>query len=141
MSSIFARSGSTMDPNTCTIIMGVLQIAGTYAATWLVDIFGRKILMLWSTGGMAMGLTAFGAYTYFAQNIDLSSYSIVPLLLMAFVVFVGNMGLIALTLVLLVELFPAKVSKIINIFKAFFIYKISLIKDDIRWSARAVYSA
>ncbi|XP_059221130.1 facilitated trehalose transporter Tret1-2 homolog [Stomoxys calcitrans] len=112
MTNIFENSGSSIDPNTCTIIMGVLQIAGTYAATLFVDIFGRKILMLWSTGGMAVGLGAFGAYTFYAQTIDLSKYSFVPLLLMAFVVFVGNMGLIALTLVLLVEIFPVKIRPI-----------------------------
>ncbi|XP_075151786.1 facilitated trehalose transporter Tret1-like [Haematobia irritans] len=112
MTSIFENSGSTMDPNTCTIIMGVLQIAGTYAATLLVDIFGRKVLMLWSIGGMAVGLTAFGAYTFYAQRIDLSNFSSIPLLLMAFVVFLGNMGLIALTLVLLVEIFPVKIRSV-----------------------------
>ncbi|XP_073824924.1 facilitated trehalose transporter Tret1-like isoform X2 [Musca autumnalis] len=112
MSDIFLNSGSTMDPNTCTIIMGVAQIAGTYAATLLVDLFGRKILMLWSIGGMAVGLTAFGVFTFYAQTMDLSQYSYVPLLLMAFVSFVGNMGLIALTLVVLVEIFPAKIRPI-----------------------------
>ncbi|XP_058986816.1 facilitated trehalose transporter Tret1 [Musca domestica] len=112
MSDIFSNSGSSMDPNTCTIIMGVVQIAGTYAATLLVDIFGRKILMLWSTGGMAVGLAAFGVFTFYAQTMDLSQYSFVPLLLMSFVSFVGNMGLIALTFVVLVEIFPAKIRPI-----------------------------
>ncbi|XP_061394631.1 facilitated trehalose transporter Tret1 [Musca vetustissima] len=112
MSDIFSNSGSTMDPNTCTIIMGVVQIAGTYAATLLVDIFGRKILMLWSTGGMAVGLAAFGVFTHYAQTMDLSQYSFVPLLLMSFVSFIGNMGLIALTFVVLVEIFPSKIRPI-----------------------------
>lgn len=112
MSNIFAESGSTMDPNTSTIIMGVLQIAGTYAATLLVDTYGRKILMLWSTGGMAVGLAAFGAFTYFSRLADLTDYSFVPIVLMGFVVFVGNIGMIALTFVVLVEIFPRRVSSL-----------------------------
>ncbi|XP_065357203.1 facilitated trehalose transporter Tret1-like [Calliphora vicina] len=112
MSNIFADSGSSMDPNTSTIIMGALQIAGTYAATLLVDTYGRKILMLWSTGGMSVGLAIFGAFTYYSGIVDLSDYSFVPLVLMGFVVFVGNMGMIALTFVVLVEIFPAKIRSI-----------------------------
>ncbi|XP_023296254.1 facilitated trehalose transporter Tret1-like [Lucilia cuprina] len=112
MSNIFADSGSAMDPNTSTIIMGTLQIAGTYAATLLVDTYGRKILMLWSTGGMTVGLAIFGAYTHFSRIADLSGYSFVPLVLMGFVVFVGNMGMIALTFVILVEIFPVKIRPI-----------------------------
>lgn len=110
MSTIFEDSGSVMDPNTSTIIMGTLQIAGTYAATLLVDTYGRKILMLWSTGGMFVGLAIFGTYTYFSSIVDLSDYSYVPLVLMGFIVFVGNMGMIALTFVILVEIFPTRVS-------------------------------
>ena len=98
-----------MDPNESTIIMGVLQISGTYAAALLVDTYGRKILMLWSTGGMAVGLAVFGAFTYFSQLFDLSQYSAAPIVLMGIVVFLGNMGLIALTFVILVEIFPYKV--------------------------------
>ncbi|XP_037811265.1 facilitated trehalose transporter Tret1-like isoform X2 [Lucilia sericata] len=112
MSNIFADSGSAMDPNTSTIIMGTLQIAGTYAATLLVDTYGRKVLMLWSTGGMAVGLAIFGAYTHYSRIVDLSGYSFVPLVLMGCIVFVGNVGLIALTFVILVEIFPAKIRPI-----------------------------
>ena len=102
-----------MDPNESTIIMGVLQISGTYAAALLVDTYGRKILMLWSTGGMAFGLALFGAFTYFSQLFDLSQYSAVPIVVMGIIIFLGNMGLIALTFVVLVEIFPYKVNTII----------------------------
>lgn len=112
MSNIFADSGSTMNPNTSTIIMGALQIVGTYAATLLVDTYGRKILMLWSTGGMAVGLAAFGAFTYYSRRADLSDYSFVPIVLMGFVVFIGNIGMIALTFVVLVEIFPTRIRPI-----------------------------
>lgn len=98
-----------MDPDTSTIIMGVLQIAGTYTATLLVDTYGRKILMLWSAGGMSLGLAMFGAFTHYSRLVDLTNYSFIPIVLMAFVVFIGNMGMTALTFVVLIEIFPNKV--------------------------------
>lgn len=112
MSNIFKECGSSIDPNTSTIIVGILQICGTYTAALLVDTYGRKILMLWSTGGMAFGLSLFGLFTNFALVIDMKPYSIVPIVLMGIVVFLGNMGLIALTFVILVEIFPHKVNRL-----------------------------
>jgi len=109
MSDIFANSGSTMDPDTCTIIIGAVQILGTYVTTLLCDICGRKLLMLVSTGGVAISLTAFGFFTKYAESHNIGEYSWIPLLLMSMDIFLGNIGLVGCFFVSLVEMFPVKV--------------------------------
>ncbi|XP_017858724.1 PREDICTED: facilitated trehalose transporter Tret1-like [Drosophila arizonae] len=109
MSDIFAKSGSSMDPNTSSIIIGVVQILGAYMSTLLCDVCGRKILMQVSSAGVAMSLTAFGLFTHFASIYDLSEWSWVPVALMSLDIFLGNIGLISCIFVLIVEMFPMKI--------------------------------
>lgn len=113
MSSIFAATKTELHPDINTIIIGVVQVFGTYTATILVDRYGRKILMIVSTAGMGIGMAAFGMYAFFAEetDVDLSNYSRwLPLLLMAAVIFLANVGIISVTFVVLVEIMPSKVN-------------------------------
>lgn len=109
MSDIFDLSGSSMDPDTCTIIIGSVQILGTYATTLLCDILGRRILLVASSGGVAVSLFGFGFFTFFAQWHDLSEWSWVPLVLMSLCIFMGNIGLVGCFFMVLVEMFPLKI--------------------------------
>ncbi|XP_022232404.2 facilitated trehalose transporter Tret1 [Drosophila obscura] len=109
MSDIFARSGSTMNPDTSTIIIGAVQILGSYVTTLLCDICGRKLLMLVSTAGVAISLISFGFFTHYAQSYDLSAWSWLPLALMSLDIFLGNIGLVGCFFVCLVEIFPLKI--------------------------------
>ncbi|XP_050741438.1 facilitated trehalose transporter Tret1 [Drosophila biarmipes] len=109
MSDIFKASGSIVDVNTGTIIIGVVQIVGVYTSTILVDIVGRRVLMLISTMGVGVGCIAFGCFTYFAQIYDLSNFNWLPLVLMIIICYVANIGLIGIFFLVLVELFPVKI--------------------------------
>ncbi|EDW84920.1 uncharacterized protein Dwil_GK12884 [Drosophila willistoni] len=130
MSTIFAQSGSQMNPDTCTIIVGAVQLLGTYGTTLLCDICGRKLLLLVSTAGVAISLTAFGLFTHFAQIYDLSEWSWLPLVFMSSYIFLGNIGLIGCFVVCLVELFPYKIrSKATSAF----IVSCSLIATFLLW--------
>ncbi|XP_030383938.1 facilitated trehalose transporter Tret1-like [Scaptodrosophila lebanonensis] len=109
MSNIFAQSGTSMDPDTCSIVIGVVQICGTYVTTLLCDSYGRKKLMLVSSAGVALCLTAFGLFTHYSQIYDLNRFSWLPLVLMSLDIFLGNIGLVGCFYMLLVEVFPAKI--------------------------------
>lgn len=111
MSDIFKASGSILDVNSCTIVIGVVQIVGVYTSTIFVDIIGRRILMLISTLGIGLGCISFGFFTYYAQIYDLSDLNWIPLVLMILIIYLANIGLIGLFFVVLVELFPAKVRR------------------------------
>lgn len=41
--NIFEEAGSTMSPNVAAILVGIIQLFGSYAATFLVDRTGRKV--------------------------------------------------------------------------------------------------
>lgn len=130
MSIIFTATRTELHPDINTIIIGVVQVFGTYTATILVDRYGRKILMIVSTSGMGIGMAAFGMYAFFAEEteVDLSNYSRwLPLLLMALIIFLANVGIISVTFVVLVEIMPAKVndlsqSRLQTILKTFFLF-------------------
>ncbi|XP_036347804.1 facilitated trehalose transporter Tret1-like, partial [Rhagoletis pomonella] len=108
MSAIFASSGSTMDPNECTIYMGVVEIAGTVTSTVLVERFGRKVLLLSSTATMAASMFAFGIFVQFTDDVTKAQYEWAPVLLMALVVYTAAFGIVGLTYTIIVEILPAK---------------------------------
>ncbi|XP_053955055.1 uncharacterized protein LOC128861157 [Anastrepha ludens] len=109
MSHIFSESGSTMDPNKCTLIVGVVQIIGTLLASILVERFGRRTLMLLSTAGMALGMFFFGAFVQFTGESTKAEFNWVPLVAMAFVTATAAFGVISLTFTIIVEILPAKI--------------------------------
>ncbi|XP_022229281.1 facilitated trehalose transporter Tret1-like [Drosophila obscura] len=109
MSDTFASSGLALDANTSTIIIGIVQIFGVYTSTLIVDIVGRRLLMLISNLGVGLGCIAFGCFTYCAEHYDLREFSWLPLVLMIIIIYLANIGLIALFFLQLVELFPSKI--------------------------------
>ncbi|XP_033150846.1 facilitated trehalose transporter Tret1-like [Drosophila busckii] len=113
MANIFAVSHTTLDVNMCTIIIGVVQIVGTYTATLLCDRCGRKILLLCSTLGASISLGIFGVYVYLAKDYDLSAVGWLPLLLLSLDVFVCNIGLVGVFFVQMVELMPSKIRSVV----------------------------
>ncbi|KAM8716065.1 hypothetical protein ACLKA7_003017 [Drosophila subpalustris] len=112
MSNIFEAVHTQLEPNTNTIIIGAVQIVGTLASIYLVDRYGRKILLVVSCAGSAVGTAAFGIYAFYAEetDVDLSAFSAwLPVALMAFIIFVANVGVISVTMVVLVEILPHRI--------------------------------
>ncbi|XP_037817860.1 facilitated trehalose transporter Tret1-like [Lucilia sericata] len=106
MSDIFAHAGTDIHPNTCTILVGIAQILGASFTVILVDRFGRKPLMLVSSNGMALGLFCFGFYIQFTSAELKLHYNWFPIVIMTFIILIVN---VAVTGLLLVEIFPAKI--------------------------------
>ncbi|XP_055858508.1 facilitated trehalose transporter Tret1-like [Episyrphus balteatus] len=108
-SMIFAEASSSMDPKTNTIIIGAFQIIGAYFAFILIDKYGRKILMIASTGGMSLGFTLLGVHSYMSTEMSFTSARWLPVLLMSFIILAGNIGVISVTFIILVEILPPKI--------------------------------
>ncbi|XP_034236806.1 facilitated trehalose transporter Tret1-like [Thrips palmi] len=66
-SDIFKASGSSMDPDQCNIIMGVVQVASTFLSMVLADRAGRRVLLLLSSGVMTICLATLGTYFHLAN--------------------------------------------------------------------------
>ncbi|KAJ6645536.1 Facilitated trehalose transporter Tret1, partial [Pseudolycoriella hygida] len=70
---IFKDSGSHLSPNLSAIIIGIIQLIGTFTPTILVDRAGRKVLLIVSSTLTAMGLVCLGTYMYLqSRDYDLT---------------------------------------------------------------------
>lgn len=112
--NVFQASGTTfLDPYTSTIILGVMQILGTVGTSTYADILGRKNLMIISLAGSSIGLSVFGAYLYLHdQGHDLEIVNWIPVVSMSFVILIASFGIIPLSALCTLEMFPAKVRRV-----------------------------
>lgn len=111
--TIFRESGSSISPNLSAIIVGVIQLLGTYVATFLVDRLGRKILLTFSAIGSSLSLAVLGAYSYANSiGIDVKPYSWVSIASFSGMMFLASNGLIPLMFVVISEVMPEKVRSI-----------------------------
>lgn len=109
-SHIFAELGSQIDPNTCTIVVGGVQVLSILCAVALVDRCGRRVLLLTSMAGMGLGELAIALLKCFAAEEYLSENSWLPLTIMCYVTCIASVGVIPLIFIIIIELLPAKVS-------------------------------
>lgn len=108
---IFRESGSTISPNFSAIIVGIIQLLGTYVATFSVDRCGRKVLLITSSIGSAVCLCGLGAYSYLNSiGIDVKPYSWVSIASFSGMMFLAAVGLIPLMPVVVSEIMPEKVN-------------------------------
>lgn len=111
-SILFRDSGSNLDPALSAIIMISIQFIATTTSSSLVDRIGRRILLILSSGGTAIGLTAMGTYVFLSfKGTDLTGFNWVPVTSLSFAVLSCNIGLIPLVFVVLLEVLPPKVEE------------------------------
>lgn len=105
VSTIFEYSGSSISPNTSSIIVGVIQIIGCYCSTLLVDRAGRKILISTSAFGISLGMFVFALYSYLNDHgYDLSLVNWIPLASFSFTLWIANLGVLSLPFLVTSEL-------------------------------------
>jgi sugar porter (SP) family MFS transporter len=86
--------------------VGVVNVALTVAAMWLVDRVGRRPLLLWSLAGMAVSLAALAAGFAFGATGSLALLTVISLC--AYVAFFA-IGLGPIFWLLIAEIFPLRV--------------------------------
>lgn len=108
---IFERSGSHIDPYVSAIIVAIVQLIGSMCTTQLADTLGRKLTLLFSILGCAIGLSMMSAYLYLIKlDYDLTAYAWLPVTSLSFVIFNGSAGINSLCNVCIVENLPPKVA-------------------------------
>ena len=65
---ILQNTGAPMDPDAITAIAGVLRVAGTLAAVFLLDRLGRRYCLLVSHATNAFCMIILGTYVYLAEG-------------------------------------------------------------------------
>lgn len=110
--TIFRDSGSSISPDYSAIIVGAIQLLGTYIVTFLVDRLGRKILLILSAVGSSLCLAVLGAYSYANSiGIDVKPYSWVSIASFSGMMCLTSLGLIPLMFVVISEVMPEKVEE------------------------------
>lgn len=108
---IFKAAGADLDPNISAIIVGVIQIAGSYASTYFIDKTNRKVLYILSAVGTGIGLATMGTFSYLQLiEFDVSSFGWIPLVSLSLVIFMASVGILPLTFVVISEILPQQVN-------------------------------
>lgn len=107
---IFLKAGTYIDPFVASIILAVMQILGCLCSTTFSDKFGRKILLIISSIGPAIGLSSISLYLYLVDyGYDLAAYAWIPIVCLSFVIFIASSGIFPLLSVCVIENLPPKV--------------------------------
>ncbi|KAJ9597399.1 hypothetical protein L9F63_011744 [Diploptera punctata] len=98
--NIFQEAGSGLSPHTSSIIIGLVQFAGSCASALLIDKAGRKILLLISNASMAICLAAIGVY-FFLKYLEKDTTSIgwLPVTCLSIFIFAIALGLAPVTFI------------------------------------------
>lgn len=108
--SIFKDSSSDFDPHTSAMVVGGLQIVGTYVTSLCIDRLGRRVLLVASASGTALGLGMMVAYLQLQSGqCDVSALRLVPVISLSFVTVVASMGLGSVPYVIIAEVLPQRV--------------------------------
>ncbi|CAG2062833.1 unnamed protein product [Timema podura] len=110
--NIFQESGSSVSPYVATILVGILQIFGSYIASLLVDRAGRRVLLVFSNLCMTTCLGCLGLYFYLKQSTDVSAYGWVPVVSLSTFIVAVSVGPGALFFLIVSEVFSERVRNI-----------------------------
>lgn len=115
---IFKDSGTQMDKNTCTIILGALRFFFTIVACVLLRRCGRRPLSFISGFGCGITMLGLGAYMYQkslwdAQNIA-PMYTWIPVSCIFIFIITCTLGFLVVPWVMIGELYPMKVRGIVG---------------------------
>lgn len=113
--TIFGDSGADIDPNVAAMAMGALQIVGAYMTSAVIDRVGRKVLLIVSAMGTALGLAVMAAYLRLQMDYDVAQLRLVPVISLSLVLVVSSMGLVSVPYVIIAEVLPRKVSVAYNL--------------------------
>lgn len=99
VATIFQETGSNLSPNMSAIVIGIIQLIGTWIATELVERVGRKILLVVSCFGTALSLICMGIYMMMKDwGFHVEVLNWVPLASYSAATFISAIGIQSLTL-------------------------------------------
>lgn len=107
---IFKSSGSTIDENLSTIIVGIVNFISTFVAAFLIDRLGRKILLYISGTIMVVALMILGAFYYLLEiKYDTTSFGWLPLMSCVVYVLAFSFGFGPIPWLMMGEILPGRV--------------------------------
>ncbi|XP_057373147.1 facilitated trehalose transporter Tret1-like [Daphnia carinata] len=116
--SIFQSAGSSIGSRYATIIVGGVQLVFTIASGFLVDRYGRRILLLTSAAITSISLASMGTFFYFQRiwgestATELLGWLPLVSLIVFFIAYSGGMSNVPL--IIMGEMFPSKYRTILG---------------------------
>jgi MFS family permease len=109
---VFEGAGATViSPEIGTIIIGVVQMLGAGFSGLLIDRLKRKPLLVFGSLSVAIGMTVVGVMAQLIEHSKDSTFvRIIPVVVLAWAIFMANIGVFSLTFVILSEISPENVS-------------------------------
>lgn len=109
--TIFKMSGSSVDGNLSTIIVGVVNFISTFIATALIDRAGRKVLLYISSVTMTVTLVILGTFFYVQDDLkmDVSSLGWLPLTCVMIYLLGFSLAFGPIPWLMMGEILPAKI--------------------------------
>lgn len=108
---IFKDAGSTIQPELCATIIGVVQVIATLFSSWSIDKLGRKVLLMISAGLMAISTLMMTAFffikdlEYMAKD-EITKIGFLPLLALMLFIVAFSVGLGPIPWLASSEIFP-----------------------------------
>ncbi|XP_050450567.1 facilitated trehalose transporter Tret1-like [Cataglyphis hispanica] len=114
--SIFQMAGSSLSPNTSSVIVGAIMLLGSFLSTSLIERMGRRLLLLISCVGTCTCHCVLGAFCYL-QNLeyDISAYGWIPIAALSIFVIVYAVGMGNGPVVIMSEIFSRDVTSMASI--------------------------
>ncbi|XP_064482679.1 solute carrier family 2, facilitated glucose transporter member 8-like [Ornithodoros turicata] len=110
--SIFEATGVNIDPKNCMIIIGVVQVGATLAATLVMDCVGRRLLLQCSLGLIGASLLVLGAFhweKYTKGDEAVAGVTWLPLLCVSIFIVGFSCGMGPVPWLMMGELLPLRV--------------------------------
>uniref|UniRef100_A0A182W7L4 Major facilitator superfamily (MFS) profile domain-containing protein n=1 Tax=Anopheles minimus TaxID=112268 RepID=A0A182W7L4_9DIPT len=131
-SSSAAGQNSVLPASLSSIVLATVQLLGTILSLALVDRIGRKILLIVSCLGVAVGyLTLAGYVQFFLPSVSSGVSQFLPICSLSISILLASVGLLTVPFVVMAEVLPAKIRNIgsticmtIVALSAFFVLKL-----------------
>ncbi|VEN44662.1 unnamed protein product [Callosobruchus maculatus] len=109
--TIFQESEGSISANTAVIIYCAIQLFLSAISSFIVDITGRRPLLILSASATSVTLLVQGLYLYFktCTNVDTTHYNAVPIVALLCFIVTFCIGLNTIPLLMLGEIFPTNV--------------------------------
>ena len=106
-------AGSSLSPDIATIIIGVIQLLGSYLSTVLIDRAGRKLLILISCALMCTCHVILGIFCYFQSlEYDLKVIGWIPVTALSTFVLAHCLGLGPVPFIVVSEIFRPELASL-----------------------------
>lgn len=111
--SIFDKVGTGLGASEASIILAAVQLAAAIGATYIVDKFNRRTIMLFSVTGAAISNTVVGLY-FFLERMEVNVDDIGWIAVLALMTFIISytMGLATVSFAIVGEIFPKNLKAI-----------------------------